>query len=569
MGAVAEWMKADTFHSGTYDIWHNLTAEQKASRGKYHTSRAYNIIDHAVDALGSFDPKVHRPRTGNNQRASEAADRVEFALHEILLDAFLQEVMQPAKTAGKYGILYNYMQLYTGIDLTRLIRKPERKNGEDQADFDQRMEDWEEQRAGFNPIRIRAPHPGEVYMDPRDKNPDMAVRRFKMRAFELEDLTLKKKARRLADSSLFDMGTLDPYEEVEVVEFWTPKWHALKRPGQEFTENFFSEPNTWGFQPYIHAFGSGGNIPTNAGGALDPTYLAVGFLHPIMESLRARDQQFTAKQQILMRAAYAKRGTRLDPEEAASQLQGDIISGDESDWWAEKFPNLPNEIFRYGEEIDADIEEGSFNLQVAGFRQSGVDTATQQVILSEASNRKFAVIQSQLGNIFSIAASNILRLAVQLKEIYGINTINVGDNPLRIADIGENYRVFVAFENVDPVVHQQLVAQSSSLVAQGLESKEGHWRTARVEDATGKRLEILMDQVRELPAAKMQALSFAATELGLRKVGQQLQGESDRLKAEQNGGELGDVALQDGSGRPLVTRGGAVPGGPVLPETGR
>jgi hypothetical protein len=282
----------------------------------------------------------------------------------------------------------------------------------------------------------------------------------------------------------------------------------------------------------------------------DPKDLAVGMLHPIKPLLKALAQLVSAEMQSVVRAAYAKRGFNGDEQQAVTQLMGDIISGEEGDWWLEKLPTLPQNIVELRNWIETAIERGTFSMQTAGFRQVGVETATQQIILSEASLRKFATMLNQLDYMYSIAGSNILKLATKLKAAYGIETINVGTRALKVPDINGNFRISVTFEQIDQNA-LRLERQSAMEEYQAqLTSKEDYWTVTRVEDKSGRRIRILEDQIEQTPEIVAYATEQTQKRLGLDKMIKRMKQEAEEQERMANPGLLGQ------NGQPIQPQGG-------------
>ena len=560
-GAIAEWKRADDFYLQTFNVWPRRPEREGRELSQYHPPTATNIVDHAVDALSLFLPRFTRPALGETEQAKEDADRIEKAVSSIVRDAFLQAPFHPGKMLGRHFVMYNYGVGCLMFDPEGFRPRPTKGRGESQEDFEQREAMWESNHIGWNPYRLDAPKPGQVFMEPLEKHPKIAIRKLKLKNWQIAELMLQMDNKRGAETYGFDYRDEDAYESRDLLEYFSASHHAMQLGDENFSgDNLFIERNPWGFQPYIHAWGSGGVIPVDAD-EFDPKYLARGFIHTVMDTLVNEAQRKTAQHEVLIRAAYAKRGFMGDPAEAREQLEGDILTGDKDEWWVENLPTLPNQIFEYGKEQSQDIQQGSFNLQVAGFRQTGVDTATQQIILSEASSRKFTTIITQMNYIYSLIGSNILRLSEVVKDIYGLNKIVIGTDEIRASDVRGNYRIFASFENIDPVVHNAEKSAALAELQAGLSSRQDYWRVARVEDATGRELRILEDQVKMLPEVKLEMLKLVAERMGLSKI-------ADKLD-QQGGLEAALMQMMTGAEQPGAPPGDAAPPGtpaPPLPE---
>lgn len=549
--ALTKCRKADEFYNRTYAQWTGIKDPiARAQRPRYHSSFPTSKINQATDALSTYAPQVTRPPSGKSKDAKAAADRIEPALTEFLVDSFTQEHRHPGRDLGEQFVKYSYGSLFTGLNTKWAESRPEQIDGETQDDLEARQEEWEADHFGFSPIKLEVLPPGAVLMDWDNKHPDLAVVRRWIPAYQLADFTLRKldsaKRNNRVEGTPFTIASgQDPYEPVEITQLWGPRFHAMKGHGDEHKENLFVEPNTWGYQPHTHGFAGGGAQPV--GEKANPKWLIEGILHPVMEGIKMRDERFIATHTSLMRLAFAKRGTTLEPTQAARALAGDVLFGREDDWWAEKFPDFPNQMFAAGPELEDEMRQGTFDPQVAGFPNTNIDTATAALITAEASSRRWLVAMAQMGALFTLSASFILRLAARLNEEYGIESLNEHSaTPLLVKDIGKNFRVFVRFENLDPVVlqSQKAEAREEMNAEPPLQSWEGYQRIARVANATKLKGEILDDKLERLPAMEQEILAAHAKQRGLRKLGTRLEEELDQ------------IALVGPDGQPLVERQG-------------
>jgi hypothetical protein len=517
--------KLDSFYFRTYSIW---PPEERFREYPVHRpSTPTWIVDHAADTQLAATPVIHRPTANRRGDAEERADRIENGLAALMNDAFLQEPVIPVKGAKKQLVLYGYTPIYGPfLDLRYQFTKPEQKKGEDEEDYDARIAEWEARRYSWNPLRIRSLHPSSVLLDPFDKVPAIGLRHYKVLAYQLADLTSRKFEQlsnygsRNEFAMPYDMDVAhDPYEPIEVIEWWTASWHALVLKEGDL---LYKERNGWGFQPLSHTFSSYGQIPTSAD-TVNPKYLAKGILEPNLDEIVHEAQQQTAKHELLMRAAFARRGFRGDASEAAEMMKGDILEGDKDDWWIEQFPNLPAQIFELGRETQVAIQRGSFSLALAGFRQEGVTTVGQQAILDSAAKNKFRAIEIEADHLFSILGSNMLRLAAVLKEELGITSLSAGGAELRAEDIQNNYRVLVEFRDVDPVLLQQQTEIALREYQAGLLSDEDYYTATGKQDVTGMLKRRIKEMVRKTPEYLAISMGALSREMGMRGLATKLE----------------------------------------------
>lgn len=512
--------EADSYYFQTYDLWGDLrksNPDAAENRPQFHSGMAPAIIDHAVDVHLAFEPTFHRRPLGDGREQAERADRLEEGIQQVFLDALLKQTDFAPKVNGKQFALYNYTQLYVGLDPLALER-PTRDDGETMEEFEEREEEWLRAQIGdWNPLKVVVPVPGTVFMDPTKKTPKIAIVRQKMWAYELKRQMESKRGRRVAEVSSTWGGPSDPHDEVEVLEVWSPYWTAVLEPGMG-KEFLWVEENDWGFQPYLHAFV--GSVTSPTGEPINPRWwVRQSLLFKVMHTLRMWDQWMWAKHQLVMRAATAKTLYAGDAAEAAAKLEGDIVPETrEEDWGIEKTPQLPNQMEVHGQQISDDIEQATFSLQAAGFRQEGVTTVGQQVLLSEATSRTFRAAVSQMGHLYSAGGSNVLKLVTTMKTAYPDLVISIGGIPLLASDIQGRYHIQARFEQIDPAVALQEQQQAMLELEKGLIDSEEYYRITRRKNVTTIRKGILKDRVRQSPEVMAEMENELMKELGLGEV---------------------------------------------------
>lgn len=505
-----------------WESWEKAHPEAAGSRPNHHSGAATALIDHAVNASLAFKPVYHREPTGEGEETKAQADRLEKGLASVLSDAFLRVPYLAPKVNAKQLLRWNYTQCFVGYD-AEALKRPMQKVGESQEDFEARELSWEMQHGTWNPIVVEVPIGGEVLMEPYSKIPNLVIRRKTLNAYDLHYL-LSTKAEKGLWTGPFEMK--EPYDEVQIEECWTPYWFSIRKAGGDLLS---VERNKWGFVSFAQTFGGASDIP--AGEKYDPAfYVGQSMLFTVMNTLIMADQRKVAQHESLIRAAYAKRGYRGDATEAAEQQKGDWLEGEEADYWVEKLPTLPAEIAAEGEEMESDIERATFALQAAGFRQSGVDTATQQIILSERTDRTFKPIVAQMEYLYSIVGSHVLKLVSRMGELYGFNDIQMGKHSLKAKDIGKSFQVTASFEQVDAALALQEKADARVELDKGLIDEDTYHVIARHENVEEIRRGIIRDRVRKMPEVQAELEDIALREEGFDKLADKRKRERELAK---------------------------------------
>jgi len=412
------------------------------------------------------------------------------------------------------------------------------------------------------PFRTRAPHPSRILLDPTEKEPRIAVKHAYRRSIDLEEITKSRligaRARR-GEVKKWECGE-NPFELIMVDEFWSECWHAMIAD----SELLFVEKNTWGFIPYSHAF-SGYGQEVTALEEVDPTYMAVGVLEPVMPVLKAQAQAVSGRHNALMEATFNPTGTVMDSAELQEQMaRGDVIEmGNRGDVWKMDMPNLPNWMFQSEEWLDRDIEMGTFSRALQGVRETGVSTVGQQAILTTAAGRKFVSPSKQLQHLATQSASHIL----QWVDVLDLS-LRIRGHAIDPSMIESDYSILVSFELVDPVMQLQHRELGLREVQQGLKSKETYWSAdAKLEDATGEQRRLLEDLIRSDPRVQEVMAKAVAREAGILNMLEQQEEEQAKQQAQAEaqmpgagGGMPGEGPMLGPDGMPIQQSMGAMAG---------
>jgi hypothetical protein len=448
----AKWAKIDTYYNRTFQLW----PETSTRPGWYRPMRARSIIDHAVDRQIATEPKVHRFPATDSAENKALADDIEPGVQSILDNISLEEIVLPWKQVAKHMMLYGYAVQGEDLDAEVMNERqwaPERNDypkGDDGKElFDQAEKLWEAEKLAMVPFRTRVPHPARVLMDPKKKRPAVAIIVETYTADSLYRMTYareeqRKKGRKL-EVKVFHRE--NGQDQIQTRERWSKKWHAM------FTidgEMLFIEPNTWGFQPWKHAFAGYGSEPTIAIN-VDPSYMAVGLLDHAMEDLKAQAQEAAGRHNLILDQTFNPIATEGDANELRDQLaRSDIIEARRGEVYRLEMQVLPRNIFESEQMIDADLDLGTYSRALGGQRQKGVSTVGQESILAVAADRKFITPTAQMQAMATISTSNVLRMIWMLNITLMINGKRIGASMLK-----GDFNIQVTFKLKDPVVHFQ------------------------------------------------------------------------------------------------------------------
>ena len=515
-----EFRDNDAYYNRKFNVW----SANYQGRPVFYDSTPTHLVNHAVDTLMSFSPRIHREPVGDTEEHKQDATNLEHGLKAVMEDAALHETTLPWKVAAQYLVAHGYAVVEAPI-LVGLGERPEEPNMDDyetQEEYDGAMSIYRANRRSFNPVRIRVPHPSTVLINPNEKIPTMAIKASKMTAQDLHEQSVtKKRKQRRKYSEFFHMGNYAPWSEVETLDYWTPYWHVkllanasahYGSPSSRAATPIWMERNTWGFVPFVHAFAGWGMDIAETGG--DPANLAQGILTPNKETIRKRTQELSAFHQILLRFAFAPMGTSRDPMTLAQAIANEgILEGDPQDFWVMNTPDVPGWALQLRGQTDNTLEMGTYSSALAGVRQAGVTTVGQQAILNTAGLRTFAAPALQREHMASIVGSRILQLVDSVSELSG--GIGANGKTLRKSQIHNVYGVQIAFPHSEPVMELQNRQMAMSEYGAGLIDPMTYYETAGYENGTEIKQRLIEESVRSLPSVREKIETLVAQQMGL------------------------------------------------------
>ena len=519
--AHQEFRDNDAYYQRKFKVWSNTYQ----GRPVFYDSTPTHLVDHAVATLMSFSPRIHREPVGETEQHKQDATNLEHGLKSIMDDAALHEPTIPWKVCAQYLVAHGYavVEAPVLVGLGQRPTEPVESEFDDEEAFETAKTIYRANRKSFNPVRIRVPHPSTVLMNPREKVPTVAIKASKMTAQELHEQSItKKRKQRRKYAEIFDMGNKDPWDEVEVWDYWTPYWHVKlvansspsynASPTSRAATPIWMERNTWGFVPFVHSFAGWGMDMADTGG--DPKNFAQGILTPNKETIRKRTQEISAFHQILLRFAYAPMGTSRDPITLAQAISNEgILEGDPQDFWVMNTPDVPGWALQLRSQTDSTLELGTYSSALAGVRQAGVTTVGQQAILNTAGMRIFSGVALQREHMASIVGSRILQLVDSVSELAG--GIGANGKTLNRSTIHNVYGIQVKFPHAEPVMELQQRQMAMSEYGAGLIDPMTYYETAGYENGTEIKQRLIEESVRNLPSVRQKVETLVAQEMGL------------------------------------------------------
>jgi hypothetical protein len=506
--AHARWTTYDEYYNRTFALWDLASDAGKLDRPSYRPSTGRNRIDHAADAQLAFVPRVQRDPVGNGEDAETDADDVESATRDLLENSGEREMYLPWKQAGRHSLQYGYFITEFALEMGSQPYLPPQRTDEGKEDWAGRQRRYEAEKSGWNPFRIKVPNPARVLLDPNEKESPIAIKLGTKRASSLEADLRKKKRQRRPYVDMLDNTAYQEWTPVPVVEVWTRHWHAMKVMGGKM---LFAERNTWGIVPFMHAYSGFGMDPVKPD-EMDPRFMAVGLLDGVLDSLKVQAQAATAKHQLLLDKAFGELITTQDPNSIAQQQRrgAGIIQTDPKQIGRMPVNEYDRSLAQIYDDIVVDIEEGTYARPLGGYREGGVSTVGQQIVLSAAAKTKLIGPAKQVEIVASRNASWMLQMVDTIKPLGG------RIRKLRRSAISGNYEVKVTFEVADAVLDLRRREFGLAEMRDGAKDLRTYLEEDARVDNVSERIKRLDDEaVRNHPSVRQYFLQLSAKGLGL------------------------------------------------------
>lgn len=537
--------RIDSYIHRTFTVWPEFYSSKNYPN--YHPSRANGILDHAVDNQLASQPTFHREPVGRGDTHAEKANQIEKWLTAAFVETALQEPQLTDKLIGRHLLAYGYtIRDGPAWDSQEKPDKPTRKRGETKPEWDARMSLYENEKRTWFPIRMRATHPARVLMDPMEKVPRMAIKHQHWFAHQLQELT-EKAGKHLVEK--WDAGG-QPYKPVLCDSYWTRDWHILMVV--EGSRILIAEPNTPGFVPFGQAFSGFGQEPTNMN-EIDPQYMAVGILEPVLDELRAHSQAVSSLQNTIVENAFREWIVTGDAQSITAQRargEATIETTEGTELKRIDVLDIPRGTFDIVAALERSLEFGTISEGLAGLKPPGSDTLGALAIRTQLGQRRFLAPSLQMEHLTTRAGSQVLRLVDTFGESITVRNQTIGPE-----HILSDYSISAKYELVDPVLSLQKREMGMREVKEKLKSPQTYMESDMgLEDGTGERERILESEIDALPEVKALAYEELLRRRGLRRLAEV---QEDIGNQQLPGGQ----SLIDAGGTTGLQAGGPQPGG--------
>ena len=470
----AQWLVTDDYIQSRHNVWDREA--DRNTRTSRRSNQARVILDHVNDNLLTYQPQWSGDLQGRGNTVEQNEDRAEEYIEALWLDASLSQMTIPAKVWGRNFTKYNYAVGEVHFNPSKIDK-------------------------GENPFGFSAPHPSNVLLPPFERRPGFAIKREQWYKLDLKTELDNKRDQdgdALVSLEEYDISAGNPFDFIEVVEYFSPDWHALVMPtGGGSGGLHLLEHNEHGIVPFTHAWGGWGDQPGGPDG-MDPKYMGQGFLYAALPLIQLLDQVISAKSELEFKAAF---GLMVAPEElleriaATLQAGGNMIPGDVRDVGFMPVQQLPQYLADFQDRIEAAIVRATISTVAFGERPVGVDTVGQHAMMLQVSFKRMVETMEQM----AFMAMDVARMWLQILASHG-EAIPVRGISLSPSVAEKRPFLIATFPLTDEAVKMNRTQMGAALVQQGLKSKKRHWEEDQgITNVTEEEDQIIREQVRADP----------------------------------------------------------------------
>lgn len=500
----------------------------------YVPPTAYWIVQTGSNQLITDSPTVDVESVSDTEKAQKSAD-IEREFAEFLLKQMeIQNEVSPLKECA-INICGSGMCVLKGpIFDIKAWRVLERKQGESESDYKERVKsDNIEKRSNF-PFYYRAIDPRRFYPDPSGK------RQFAFESYKRMALDVK------SSWPQWDGYSNDtPFKELDWIEGWHKDWRTYLAD----TKAIFSKdviPNLYGFIPY--AWGYSGWGKTSPDGK--PEERAVGLLNPIISALEEEARFKSAMGNHFRQNVYQPYAKDPTIDGDFTMGPGEIIETPVKNGLVDGIAPFPvarinPDTFPILGSVLQDIQNTSASALLSGQGPNGDTSGYLQGILMGQGRIKFRPAL----NTLELMASTVIRNTLYLiKHVIKQPVPFAGGKIIRPDDIMEPIIINVSLEPTDPAENDRKLKSGMDLHSRKIIStrtmREDYAGVSDVEESE----QILIETIKAMP-------QYQALLLGEAMENYEMKALVEKLKQLQNSGGIA------GQAAPYIEGQGEIPAG--------
>lgn len=471
---------------------------------------ARDFVDTFVDHIDIANARVFANKKGVFKKSEEEAEMFrKFGLGVLHMTNLSTDISQ-WRVAGKHYALHGLGAFKTLWDADMWSDKPEKKDGESEEHYAERIDEWRDETHNSLPIVIQAVHPHNLLPDPSTPR-QFIIEKAKMLRIDAEKL--------YPWWSNPEKKNID--DEVEKISYWDKNFHCElidKEPILKIKGGV--DKHKYGFIPYVLIESGLGNMSY----LNTPETRYVGILRYIYDLLKSESRDYSISDIILSKTAWG--GGFLENTGNVDVAVKAIDQGNFGSWQqlppgikpVTVTPQVPadalnNHLARTSYYLQAHAAPSSLR----GMGEEGVRSgADRRLVISEAMSRfNYASEAFQAG-----AAKVLINCAKLFKNVipgdvrvWARTPTDEFDEIIEKAKLKEPFTCYVEFSPISDEDEYRRHTDMEQLVAAGIVTRK--WARQRMSDVDPKSMELEeeKERLRLDPGIQQMVSAYAQAEL--------------------------------------------------------
>lgn len=279
----------EDFYELNFKTLLKMPAEFKTQGTVLPTAR--DMVDTFVDHIDVGNASIKTNKKNTTAKSKEEQEMLRKLAYGIIHRTKVEADISPWRVAAKHYALHGLAVFKVLWDADLWPGKPERGEGENDKNYQKRIDKWKDDTHLTIPIVIQAVNPGCVMPDPGHGGREFV--------FEVHKRTVLAVQERWSHYKAPPGKNID--DEVDVISFWTKHWHA------EFADREVLLPvdggvdeHSYDFIPYVFIDSGLGNLAMDS----SPTKRYVGILRHITDLLISESRNYSISDIVLALTAW-------------------------------------------------------------------------------------------------------------------------------------------------------------------------------------------------------------------------------------------------------------------------
>jgi len=520
----------EKFYELTYEV--GISDPYKVVRTDAARIRVDSLVDHIV----TNNPIVSVIPRSQKEKYIKQADKLERFYQGWVVIIVSQNPNPVRENTIKMGLRGEIF--WKILHINKEFPKPERKEGESEEDYKERLDLWEIQKLESFPLYLLVPDPMNCYPHPFEVNgrPLDMLETFERTVEEIQQLYpewTNPQKKELGKNVIWD-------------EYWNDNIRCFFADGEPVLKPEIS-PNPYGFTPYRHAYAGYGHT----GGKYEPEKIARSIIYSARDMIEQESRNLSYADSQIAIWSHPRIVTNLSPTELTEidLSPGQVIHLPDGCVYGESNPQpggkyffihegaSPSpELFNFIGMLKSYIQESSPS-SLRGVRMPGVTSGYEQAIETGQGRLKFGgpldAIQTSFANILGDGLRIIESL---IRESVSVHGTREGRDIETISpqDINGYYRCHVKLEAEEPELNDRRAALGDKLWNHGQGSiswQRNLQEYQGVADASSEMAQVIAEQtIIQSPVLLKAREMKALEELGMREEIEQLMVEEEQKK---------------------------------------